>query len=106
MKVLKVTNSLTYTPFADLGRAKPRKMNAEKKAKEREKFAGKCHICGSPLTLVEDTNIMICSNTECKGHAIKAKDENGKMKTVGYVPTFRCLNNRNRKYAEVLFSED
>ena len=101
----KVTNSLFYTPFAELGKAKVHKMNPEKKAKEREKFAGKCKICGSPLTLVPDTNVMICSNADCKGRAVKQKDENGKMVTVGRIPTYRCLNNRSAKYAEILFED-
>lgn len=104
MKVLKVTNSLTYKPFEALGKVRPFKMNPEKQAKEREKFAGKCNVCGSPLTLVPDTNVMICSNPDCKGHAIKRKDEDGKMKIVGTVPTFRCLNERSTKYAEKLFA--
>ena len=105
MRTLTVTNSLTYTPFANLGKSKVRKMNPEKKAKERERFAGKCRVCGSPLTLVHDTNVMICSNPECKGHAVKQKDDNGKLVTVAHVPTYRVLNSRGTKYAEILFED-
>lgn len=104
MRVLKVTNSLSYAPFAGLGKLKQSKMNPEKKAKEREKFAGKCHVCGNPLVLVPDTNVMVCSNPECKGHAVKRKDENGKMQVVAHVPTYRCLTERAAKYAEKLFA--
>ncbi len=106
MRVLKVTNSLSYKPFEALGKVKTRKVDKEKQAEEREKFAGKCRVCGAALTLVPDTNVMICSNPECKGHAIKQKDENGKMKTIGHMPTFRCLYGKNRRYAERLFAED
>lgn len=105
MSILKVTNSLMYTPFANIGKQKVRKMNPEKKAKEREKFAGTCKVCGSPLTLVKDTNIMICSNADCKGRPIKVKGEDGNLTTVGRVPTYRCLNERSTKYAEILFED-
>ena len=104
MSVLHVTNSLTYRPFEVLGKVKLVKMNPEKQKKEREKFAGKCKVCGSPLVLVPDTNVMICSNEECKGRAIKVKDETGKFVTVGRVPTYRCLDERRTKYAERLFA--
>ncbi len=104
MRTLKVTNSLTHTPFAGLGKVKTFKMNPEKQAKEREKFAGKCRVCGAPLTLIKDTNVMICSNANCKGNAIKQRDEDGKMKVVGRTPIYRVLNERSTKYAEKLFA--
>ena len=29
-----------------------------------------CHTCGSPMIIVENTNIMACSNPECKQYFI------------------------------------
>ncbi len=104
MNVLKVTNALTYKPFATIGKAKVRTMNPEKKAKEREKLAGTCKICGAPLTLVPDTNVLICSNETCKGFPVKAKNENGKLVTVARVPVYRCLSEGKARYAEILFN--
>ena len=98
MRALNITYSLTYTPFAELDKNKVKKMNPEKKAKERERFAGTCKICGEPLTFIPDTNILVCSNPECKGKAVKQKGE-----TTNRIPTYRLLEKRSARYAEILF---
>lgn len=47
--------------------------------KKKENFLKRhvCKICGKPLSLIQDTNIMICNNAECKGIERKIY-ENGK----------------------------
>lgn len=39
-----------------------------RKKPRHKKF--KCHVCGEPMVIVENTNTMACSNPDCKQYFI------------------------------------
>lgn len=87
----------TYSPTAfqkirtqfGLDPAENRTSNAEKLEQQRERFLKKqnCPVCGSKKTYIKNTNVMVCTNPDCKGFV--RKDEDGKV--VSYTPPFSEL---------------
>lgn len=73
---------------------KPKKQNENSK----EKFAGKCKICGSLLSFVEGTNVMVCKNPQCKGLKTKGEENN--------LPSFRFLDTKGMQIANNLFGKE
>ncbi len=61
-----------------------------------------CKICGSPLSLVQGTNVMMCNNGECKGIERKYY-ENGKEKTA-HDPFYMLLDERGIQIADSIFN--
>ncbi len=76
----------------------------EQREKSRRKFAGTCRVCGSVLSYISGTNVMVCKNPSCKG--IVKKRRNGDEETVTEVlPVFRCLDEKGMEIASNLFAE-
>lgn len=100
----------TYTPTAfrkirdDFGLKQLSKKtnNKEKLTQQQDNFSKRyiCPFCNSPQSWVENTNVMVCSNPNCKGKPIKCKD--GKIK---YLPVYAQLNHRGAAIAETILSK-
>lgn len=84
-----------YHGFNELpGVSKIKKTKNHVSQEDQKKFAGTCRTCGKPLQYIDGTNIMVCSNPDCKGAGRKGDD---------YMPVFRCLNSKSTKTAKKLF---
>ena len=76
----------------------------QKLASQREKFVGKCRVCGQLMTWIEGTNIVACKNPDCKGYKYDTVNEKTGETKVSYAPVYRILAGENsREIAEVLF---
>lgn len=95
--------SLYPTPFRQLSQKGLRTSDETKLQKQKETFSGKhiCPLCKQPRTWVKDTNIMACTNPECKGFPVK--DTDGLI--VGYKPSWKTLSTRGEEIASTLFTE-
>lgn len=73
--------------------------------KKKEKFLKRhtCKICGQPLSFVQGTNVMICTNPECKGIEQK-KYEQGKEITV-HESFYSLLDDRGIQIANMVYNE-
>lgn len=97
-----------YTSLEELRTAwnckpvKRRTDDAEKLKAQRERFVGVCKACKQPLHLVENTNVLVCSNPDCLGIKMTSKNEDGSEKT-WYIPVSRVLDEKGTKIAENLF---
>lgn len=40
------------------------------KPKKKYQKQFKCHTCGAPMIMIEGSNVMVCSNEECKQYFI------------------------------------
>ena len=68
---------------------------------QREKFLGKCRVCGEPLSYLGG-NVMACQNESCKGFETKTRDEDGN-ETVVFKPVFKILDEHAETIAYNLF---
>ena len=63
-----------------------RTSNEEKLKKQQQKFNSKymCRSCGSQMTWVEGTNVLVCPNHDCKGRVrvIKTREKDGSEKEI------------------------
>jgi hypothetical protein len=101
-----------YGSFAELAKAmgfKPvRKVtkDKEKLATQRDKFMArhKCRGCGSPMVWVPGTNIMTCTNDNCRGVKITraGKDDSDEVKTF-YETSYDVLDDLGAVIAENIF---
>lgn len=73
--------------------------NKEKVAKQQEQLLGKCKVCGNPLSYIYGTNVLACTNEECKGKKITAKSGEE-----FYVPVVKILDNKGTDIAINLFA--
>lgn len=89
-----------YFSFQELPGAKPKK-NKKKNVTEEQQtdFAKKCRVCGTVLSYIEGTNVMVCGNPDCKGF----KTKNEEKEEVETIPVFRTLDKRGVRTANVLF---
>lgn len=99
-----------YSSFTECAKAfgcrpvKRRTDNAEKLAKQREKFVGKCKVCGENLTYINGTNVLACTNPKCTGIKMTAKNDDGSER-IWYVPVTRTVDDHGMDVAMNLFSE-
>ncbi len=107
---MRIENSGTrYFSFKEVpGVSKPKEKkdnrSEEQKEKSREKFAGKCKVCGGVLSYVKGTNVMVCKNPSCKGIVRERKDDEGKVVSRTVLPVFRSLDDKGVEIAEELFA--
>lgn len=97
----------TYTSFQDLAAAtgrpvKRRTKDMDKLQAQREHFAGKCKVCGHILTYHNGTNVLTCTNPECKGIKKTGLNDDGSEK-VWYVPVIRTVDTTGMEIAARLF---
>lgn len=100
-----------YFSFEELATAfncKP----VSKVTKDKEKLAGqqkrfvskhRCKACGEPMTWINGTSAMACTNPSCKGIKITKENEDG-TKTVNYITSFSLLDDVGFEIAENIFS--
>lgn len=88
---------MNYFPFASLSTSKEKTVNEE----SRNKFLGKCRICGETMTYVGG-NVVLCKNEKCKGIKRTKKDKEGND-IVFYDSVFRLLDDKGVEIAEKLF---
>ena len=97
-----------YTSLSDLGKAfgcKPitkRTKDQEKLSKQREKFLGVCRVCKQPLHLVSGTNVLTCTNSECRGIKMTSTNEDGSTYE-WYIPVNRTLDEKGFEISQNLF---
>ena len=77
--------------------------NLEKLVKQQEKFVGKCKVCGKNLSYIHGTNVLACTNPDCKGIKMTAKNEDG-TERIWYVPVTRMVDEKGFEIAMNLFS--
>lgn len=98
-----------YSSFEEVAKAfgckpvKKRTDDTDKLKKQQEKFVGKCRVCGQNLTYLSDTNALACTNPECKGIKMTAKNEDGTDK-IWYIPVTRTVDDTGMEIAMNLFS--
>ena len=97
-------NGDRYESFAELAESlglKPVRRvtkDAGKLKDQQKRFLSKhvCPVCKNPMVLIPDTNIMTCTNEECKGRKSKTSD--------GYDVVFDELDEHGAIVANVIFS--
>ena len=78
----------------------------QKLAAQQEKFLGTCPYCKEQLHYSYGTNIVSCTNPECKGKKVTSKDKEGN-EVVTYKPYFRILQGENSStIGTTIFEED
>ena len=100
-----------YHSFAEWAEAeydiKPKKKVTKDKQKlsaQREKFVGTCPYCKQPCEYIYGTNVIACTNEECKGKKVSSKGKDGEDRVV-YKPFFRLLSDKGAEIGGNLFSE-
>lgn len=95
--------SLYPTPFRALSKKSLKTADEKKLKKQQEKFAGRyiCPLCKQPKTWIKDTNIMSCTNSECKGFAVT----NVEGEIIDYKPVYSTLSTRGEEIAATLYTE-
>lgn len=102
---------VSYSSFQELAAAwniKPVSKvtkDKEKLKSQQDKFVSKhiCKGCGQPMTFNKGTNIMVCSNPECKGIKMTRENEDG-TKSVYYLTSYSLLDELGEEIAENIFS--
>lgn len=65
----------------------------------RQKFLGKCPVCGKTLKKVDGVNILRCNNVVCAGVTVRRNGE------ASQEPYYRMLNDRGMEIYEHLFNK-
>lgn len=65
----------------------------------RQKFLGKCPVCGKTLKKVDGVNILRCDNAVCSGVTVRRNGESSQE------PYYRMLNDRGMEIYEHLFNK-
>ena len=65
----------------------------------RQKFLGKCPVCGKTLKKVDGVNILRCNNAACSGVTVRRNGESSQE------PYYRMLNDRGMEIYEHLFNK-
>lgn len=98
-----------YNSFEEAAKAfgcrpvKKKTDDANKLAKQQERFVGKCKVCGENLTYIHGTNVLACTNEKCKGIKMTSKNEDG-TENVWHVPVTRMVDDLGMEIAMNLFS--
>lgn len=83
-------NGVRYESFEELAASlglKPMRRvtkDAKKLKDQQDRFLSRhiCPVCKQPMTLIPDTNVMTCTNEECKGRKVKTNDGSVKYDVV------------------------
>ena len=67
---------------------------------QREKFVGVCPYCKQPASFVANTNVLTCTNPQCKGKKVTFEDG-----TVTYIPYNKLLSSHSMEIGVHLFEE-
>lgn len=102
-------NSKTYYSFQELAKdfgckpVKRRTNDMDKLKSQQEKFAGRCKVCGNVLTYHQGTNVLTCTNPECKGIKMTSKNDDGTERT-WFIPVTRMVDETGMEIAINLFA--
>lgn len=102
-------NTKTYYSFQELAKdfgckpVKKRTSDMDKLTAQREKFVGRCKVCNSLLTYHTGTNVLTCTNPECKGIKMTSKNEDGTERT-WFIPVTRMVDETGMEIAINLFA--
>jgi hypothetical protein len=83
-----------------------KKTKNEKKLKQQqENFIKKhkCKACGEPMTFINSSNAMACTNEKCRGIKVVKKDKEGN-EIVIYEPSFDILDDTGAVIAQNIFN--
>lgn len=95
-------NGVRYFSFQELPDAvKQEKPTVGKK--RQEKFVGVCKICKAPLTYIDGTNVIVCTNEKCRG--ISKKKQNNEEGEDKKRFIYRLLDEKGLDIALSLFEE-
>lgn len=100
-----------YSSFADVAAdfgCKPYSKQTKNKArllKQQENFAKRhvCKACGKPLVFYNDTNVMVCTNPDCKGIAHEKTDKDGNN-AIYYTPSYQILDEKGAEIATTILN--
>lgn len=104
----------TYYSFDDLAveefGMKPlnRKTNdTQKLAAQQEKFEGVCPYCKQRAHFIPGTNVVVCTNPQCKGKKItyKVDTESGEEEYAKYSPFVKILSEKAGEIGNTIFGE-
>lgn len=72
---------------------------------QREKFCERhrCAACGQPMSWVEGTSTMVCSNEKCRGIKQTRVDKDGN-EIVSYLPSYDLLDDKGFSIAQNIFT--
>lgn len=90
----KGTRYFSFQELPNISRKRKRKVDEEK----QDKFVGKCSVCGNTLHYIVGTNVIVCSNPDCKGFKNKGKEKKDNF-------VYRVLNYKNNRIAQSLFGD-
>lgn len=78
--------------------------NKDKLISQQEKFCKrhKCKACGAMMNFIPNTNIMTCTNPECKGIKITTTDKDGNER-VNYITSYNVLDDKSSEIANNIF---
>lgn len=85
-----------------------RKTNDEQKLqKQKEAFCGRhvCKACGNPMTFINGTNVMCCTNEKCNGIKHQTTNEETGETKVWYTPSCKTLDEKGASIANNIFNE-
>ena len=100
-----------YNSFQELAQVmgispvKKKGMSEEQITSARNKFCGKCKYCGEYMTWVRGTNVITCTNPDCKGKKNTRSDKTTGEKVAYYTPSYRSLDAKGVAVAMSLFDE-
>lgn len=101
------TRYFSLEEFASAKAKKVEKPNDVEKIKsQRNKFEArhKCRACSNPLTWINGTSVMTCTNPDCKG--IKVTRERNGEKITSYLTSYDLLDNIGENIANNVYSVD
>lgn len=91
-----------YNSFEELSNNNKKKNRIQDLEAKQKKFVGVCKICKEPMTWIPGTNVVSCTNPECKGIEVKKKDVEGEDVII-HIPVNRVISSDSMGYAERLF---
>ena len=113
-KKSKETKTFDPTSFDELRKEfglKPivwRTNDLDKLKGQRERFQSKhvCPVCKQPMKFIDDTNIFLCVNDECKGFTreILIDEETGEKEIIKYIP-YHTLDEKSARIANNIFKD-
>lgn len=79
--------------------------DAKKLETQKEKFCAKhlCSACKQPMTFINNTNVMVCTNDKCKGIKNTKTDKEGN-EIISYTTSYDVLDTLGAEIGNIIFS--
>lgn len=110
MILLNIPDGKVYYSFTDVAKdigIKPfsRKTTDQTKLESQQKrFLGTCPYCHQLMKYIPNTNVVVCSNENCKGKKKEFTNRDGET-VVKYEPYSKVLYGKSAVIADTLFNE-